>query len=96
MSLKEFSLPVYCLDGENVLDHLGEVVAMDVALETDYAATIVELLRCRPIGKSMTPNEWQASNRALQLLGERITNVPPLLSRALLSRHSAGLHSCMA
>ena len=74
MHLKEFSLPEYCLDGENVLDHLGEVVAMDVALETDYAATIVELLRCRPIGKSMTPNEWQASNRALQLLRERITS----------------------
>ena len=42
MSLKEFSLPEYCLDGENVLDHLGEVVAMDLALGTDYAATIVE------------------------------------------------------
>jgi len=74
MSLKEFSLSEYCLDGENVLDHLGEVVAMDLALETDYAATIVELLRCRPIGKFMTPNEWQASNRALQLLRERITS----------------------
>lgn len=74
MHINEFSLPEYCLDGENVLDHLGEVVAMDLALETDYAATIVELLRCRPIGKFMTPNEWQASNRALQLLRERITS----------------------
>lgn len=74
MHINEFSLPEYCLDGENVLDHLGEVVAMDFALGTDYAATIVELLRCRPIGKSMTPNEWQASNRALQLLRERITS----------------------
>ncbi len=74
MSLKEFTLPEYCLDGENVLDRLGEVVAMDVALETDYAATIVELLRCRPIHMPVLHNEWQASNRALQLLGERITS----------------------
>lgn len=74
MHIKEFSLPEYCLDGENMLDHLGEVVALDLALGTDYAATIVELLRCRPIGKFMTPNEWQASNRALQLLRERITS----------------------
>ncbi len=72
MHLNEFSLPEYCLDGENVLDHLGEVVAMDVALGTDYAATIVELLRCRPIHTPVLHNEWQASNRALQLLGERI------------------------
>lgn len=74
MHLNEFSLPEYCLDGENVLDHLGEVVAMDVALGTDYAATIVELLRCRPIHTPVLHNEWQASNRALQLLGERITS----------------------
>ena len=77
MHLNEFSLPMYCLDGENVLDHLGEVVAMDVALGTDYATTIVELLRCRPIRKPVSPNEWQArqaSNRALQLLRERITS----------------------
>ena len=87
MSLKEFSLPEYYLDGENVLEHIKEVVAMDVALGTNYATTIVELLRCKPVHKSMTPNQWQARDRALQLLGAH-------LASNSFRQHAATLEPC--